>query len=144
LSTTFVPLAPEKEAVTLRAAVIVTVQVVVVPEHAPPQPENEAPDPGMAVSVTLVPAATLSVQSVLPPPHAMPEPVTAPSPVTDTVSAKVEPVVPPVNVALTLRAADIVTVQVVVVPKHAPLQPENEAPELGVAVSVTSVPEARF
>ena len=46
-----------KLADTLFAAFIVTVQVLEDPEHAPPQPENELPEPGAAVNVTLVPPA---------------------------------------------------------------------------------------
>ena len=41
-----------KVAVTLRAALIATVQLPV-PVHAPPQPEKVEPAPGVAVSVTL-------------------------------------------------------------------------------------------
>jgi hypothetical protein len=43
------------------------------------------------------------------------------------------------NVAVTLRAAVIVTAQVPA-PVHAPLQPLNAEPDAGVAVSVTAVP----
>jgi hypothetical protein len=42
-------------AVTDRAAVIDTVQVVAVPEHEPPHPVNTEPSPGATVSVTDVP-----------------------------------------------------------------------------------------
>ncbi len=45
------------------------------------------------------------------------------------------------NVAVTLFAPSIVTVHVVFVPEHAPLQPANTDPLAGVAVSVTLVPE---
>ena len=44
------------------------------------------------------------------------------------------------NVAVTVRAWDIVTVQVPV-PEHAPLQPPNVEPDAAEAVSVTTVPE---
>lgn len=37
--------------------VIVSVQVVAVPEHAPPQPTQGEPGSGVAVSVTTVPDA---------------------------------------------------------------------------------------
>ena len=46
-----------------------------------------------------------------------------------------------VNVAVTLRVAVMLTVQVVPEPLHAPLHPENAYPELGDSVSVTLVPE---
>src|SRR5580658_5367264 len=46
-----------KFAVTLCAALIVTMHVALVPEpaQAPPQPRNDAPPPGVAVSVTAAP-----------------------------------------------------------------------------------------
>jgi hypothetical protein len=44
-----------KAAVTFRAALIATVQVRAVPEHAPLQPLKAWPAAGVAVSVTLVP-----------------------------------------------------------------------------------------
>lgn len=45
------------------------------------------------------------------------------------------------NVALTVLIPDIVTLQVVVVPEHAPDQPVKVEPCTGVAVKVTDVPE---
>ncbi len=52
------------------------------------------------------------------------------------------PVVPPpLNVAVTDRAAVMVRVQVVAVPEHEPPQPPNVKPLAGVAVSVTEVPD---
>jgi hypothetical protein len=52
-------------------------------------------------------------------------------------------VVPPVevNTADTLLFAFIVSVHVILVPEHAPDQPENVYPVAGVAVRVTDVPE---
>ncbi len=131
------PLSPcEKSAVTLFALVMVTVQAEDVPVHAPPQPSNVPPDAGVAVSVTVEPADALLAQ--VPPPalQSRPPPVTLPSPVTATLSGNVEPV-PPVNLALTLFAASIVTEHVGEVPAHAPPQPLNPAPEPGVALSTT-------
>jgi hypothetical protein len=48
-----------------------------------------------------------------------------------------------VNVAVTLRAALIVTTQFPV-PEHAPLQPAKLLPALGVAASVTTVPAVKL
>jgi hypothetical protein len=50
--------------------------------------------------------------------------------------------VDPVNVAVTLRADVMETVQVEV-PLHAPDQPENVEPVAAVAVRVTLVPDAK-
>ena len=46
------------------------------------------------------------------------------------------------KVAVTERAADIDTAQVMAVPVHAPLQPAKVEPAAGVAVNVTVVPTA--
>lgn len=77
-----------KAALTDVAAVIVTVQVAVVPEQAPPlQPVNVLPVAGVAVSITAVLGAKLAVHEPdgqLIPPTLL---VTVPKPVTDTVSA---------------------------------------------------------
>ncbi len=53
---------PLKLAETVAAAVIVTVQVGVVPEQAPPQLEKTKFVPALAVSVTAVPCAKLALQ----------------------------------------------------------------------------------
>ena len=66
----------------------------------------------------------------------VPRAFTFPAPVTPTVSGALVAVAA-VNVAVTLRACVIVTVHVETVPVHAPPQPVNVAPELGVAASVT-------
>ena len=73
-----VPMALLKDAVVFCDAVIVTVQVVEVPLHAPSQPENVAPVSGVAVRVTKVPGLYDSEQSVLPAPQLIPLPVTLP------------------------------------------------------------------
>jgi len=51
-----------KVALTLRAWVIETVQVVLVPEQAPLQPEKLEPLPAAALRVTLVLSAKLPLQ----------------------------------------------------------------------------------
>ena len=50
-----------KVAETALAVVIVTVQVVALPEHEPPQLSNVAPAAGFAVNVTLDPVATFAL-----------------------------------------------------------------------------------
>ncbi len=124
-------------ALTLFEVLIVTVHVVAVPEHEPPQPENVAPLFGVSVSVTDEFVVYVSEQSVKPLPQSMPGPVTRPLPVTLTLRTAF---VPPVKVALTLFAAFIVTVQVVAVPEQEPPQPVKVAPDAGVSVSVTLEP----
>ena len=125
------------DAVTLFAASIVTVHVGVTPLHAPLHPPNVLPVLVVAVSVTVVPAASVAEQL---PGQSMPPTLdaTAPDPVpaTATVSGNVAG---GANVAVTLCAAVIVTTHGPV-PEHAPLQPANVLPLVGVAVSVTCVP----
>src|SRR5579884_2879908 len=110
----------------------VTVHVDDVPEHAPPQPANDVPDSGHAVSVTIAFACCGALQ--VPPwlPHVIPPPLTVPGPVAETVS-----VAALAKDAVTLFDAFIETVQVVAVPPHAPVQPRNAPPAGGVATSVT-------
>jgi len=122
-----------KVAVTERAALIVTVQVLV-PMQAPLQPVKLKPLPGAAVSVTVVPLVKEAAQVA---PQEIPEGalVTVPVPTFATVSAKDGKV----KVAVTERAALIVTVQVLV-PVQAPLQPVKVDPTAGAAVNVTTVP----
>jgi len=122
-------------AVTLWAALIVTVQVPV-PVQPPLQPVNVEPVAGVAVSVTAVPLAN-AVEQVAP--HEMPvgELVTVPLPVPAFVTARVNGC--SANVAVTEVAAVIVVVHVPV-PVQAPLQPVKVEPAAGVAVNVTADP----
>nr|WP_040335034.1 hypothetical protein [Candidatus Magnetobacterium casensis] len=72
------------------------------------------------------------------------EVVTTPVPEPDLVTVSVYFCVPPpVNVAVTLLAADIVTVQVALVPEQSPLQPVKVEPESAAAVRVTEVSLAK-
>ena len=50
----------EKFAITFCGWLMVTVQVGLVPEHAPPQPVNVEPADGIAVSITWVPLGSFS------------------------------------------------------------------------------------
>ena len=68
--------------------------------------------------------------------------VPVPVPARATVNVKLPVVV--LNVAVTLRACVIDTVQVPVALVQAPLQPAKVEPAAGVAVSVTDVPLATF
>ena len=143
-----VPVALLKDAVAFCDALIVTVQVVEVPLHAPSQPENVAPVSGVAVSVTKVPGLYDSEQSVLPAPQLIPLPVTLPLAAGLTVRVGFPPPPPPpppeVKVAVTALAEPIVTVQAAFVPAavQSPPQPVKVAPESGMAVRVTDVPSA--
>ena len=134
---------PEKVALTLLAALIVSEHVRDEPLHAPPQLWKVWPLVGCAVSVTFVPADSVVEQLVPPAPQVRPPPVTVPLPVTETLRGKVVgPTVPPEKFAVTLLSPLIVTVQVAPLELVQPLQLVNEPPEPGVAVSVTSWPEA--
>ena len=65
--------------------------------------------------------------------------ITVPPPVPVFVTSRTGFVV---KVAVTDLAPLIVSVQVVLLPVHAPLQPAKDAPWAGAAVSVTPVPDA--
>ena len=126
-------------AVTARAAVIDTVQVLV-PVHAPLQPANVEPLAAAAVSVTDAPLAKLALQvepQLMPPVFDVTVP--APLPALLTVNANVVELL--LKVAVTERAAVIDTVQVLL-PVHAPLQPAKVEPLAAAAVSVTDAPLA--
>jgi hypothetical protein len=122
-----------KLAVTLRARVIETVQVLV-PVQSPLQPANRLVSVGVAVRVTLVASSNVCTQSgpqlVLPGTDAI-EPV--PVPVLFVVRIQIG-----VKFARTVRACVIETVQVLV-PVQSPLQPVNRLPLDAVAVSVMLV-----
>jgi hypothetical protein len=91
------------EAVTLRAAVMETVQLVAVPLHAPPQLANVEPLAAVAVSVTDVPLLKLALQVE---PQLMPDGeeaiVPLPLPLLVTASAY-EVLVPPTPRMIALR-----------------------------------------
>jgi hypothetical protein len=137
---------PENEAVTVFAALNVTVHVATVPVHVPPpQPAKVAPLEGVAVRVTAEFAACPGlVHVVAPEPQLIPPPVTVPFPVTETDSVKPVPVALPLKVAVTFRDWVIETVQVVAVPPQAPVQPVKVPPSAGVATRETVAPAAKF
>jgi hypothetical protein len=128
-----------KVAVTERGADIVSVQVVAVPVQAPPQPANTEPALATATNVTGEVEEKLALQRV---PQLMPGgiEVTVPVPVPARVTVTTLVVVDALNVAVTERAADMLTLHVDAVPVQAPPQPANVEPAAGDAVSVTVVP----
>src|SRR6267142_4792017 len=119
-----------KVAVTARAALMVRLQVPV-PVQLPLQPEKVAPAAGAAVKVTTVPLVKEAEQVA---PQSMPAGalVTVPVPALVTVRAKDGKV----NVAVTVCAALIVTVQVPVPVQPPPVQPVKVEPAAGAAVKV--------
>ena len=123
------------EAPTDSACDMVTMHVVLAPEHAPDQPANTDPPVALAVRVTDALALNWALHVV---PQLMPDGtlVTVPAPLTRTFKPKVAA---PANWAFTIVVADTVTEHVVLVPVQAPDQPTN-APPLGLAVRITLVP----
>jgi len=129
----------ENVAVTVVAALSVTVQVPV-PEQPPPlQPVKVEPAVGVAVKATAVLPEKLAEQ-VAPQetPAGLLVTVPAPAPVLETVSVKDCDA----NVAVTVVAALITTVQERLPAQPPPLQPVKVEPAAGVAVKVTAVPLA--
>jgi len=121
-------------AVTLRFADMPTVQVPV-PEQAPDQPEKVEPLPADAERMTVVSDTNDATQVE---PQLMPEGalVTVPVPVPAFVTVRLKNTS---KFAVTLRACDIVTVQLPV-PVQAPLQPVKTALPAAVAVRIVVVP----
>jgi len=123
-------------AVTVRAARMVTAQEAPDDESQPLQPMNLDPAAATAVSVTDVPLMYGSEQSA---PQLIPDglAVTVPAPRSAFATASVYT---SLNVAVTVRAAVIVTVHVFADAESHPDQPVNAEPDAAVAVRVTVVP----
>src|SRR5256884_6865613 len=117
------------DADTFLSPFIVSVQVVPVPLHEPPQPRKEKPLFGLAVRVTLCPGRKVAVHV---PGQLIPPPLTLPLLGGWTVSRGGAP-----NDADTVLSPFIVSVHVVPVPPHAPPQPRKMNDPAGVAVRVT-------
>src|SRR5881296_3614039 len=124
-------------AVTVVAALRVTVQAPGPAQPPPLQPLKVEPAAGAAVSVTAVPLAKLAAQVA---PQVMPAgllvTLPAPVPALETVSVKVCRV----KVAVTVGAALRGTGQAPGPEQPPPLQPLKVEPAAGAAVSVTAVP----
>lgn len=128
-----------KVAVTVSAALMVTVQLPVPEQPAPLQPVNVEVASAAALSVTTVDAGKVLEHEV---PHVMPagDELTVPPPVPARMTVSANGVA--LKVAVTFAAALIVTTHAPE-PVHAPDQPAKlEAPS-GVAVSVTTVPASK-
>lgn len=120
-------------ATTVCAEFMVTLQVPV-PEQPPPdQPMNVEPELGTAVRVTIWPiengAVQVDWQEI---PAGLLDTVPVPFPASPMLSWG--PLL--LNVAVTVWLAVMLSTHVLV-PEQSPLQPVNEEPECGVAVSVT-------
>ena len=121
-------------AVTVRAALIVTLHVMLVPEHAPPHPAKRMPFAGFAVNVTVEPDANDALHEVLQPMPAG-ELDTDPLPVLVTVSITA-------GAKFAVTAIDEIVIESVQAPapvQAPPLQPEKTDPAAGVAPSATDV-----
>jgi len=129
----------ENVPVTERLSFIVSVHVVVVPLHAPPQPLNRAWVPGVAVSVTVAPTLKLAEQLA---PQVIPAGPLVTSPAAEPREVTVNVTEIGVKVAVTVVAALTVTVQVPVPLHPPPLHPANTDPATAVAVSDTVVPRS--
>lgn len=129
-----------KVAVTDSALLTTTVHAPL-PVHAPDQPTNTLPEPGVAVRVTDVPESNCALHvdpQLIPDGLLLTEPV--PPPLSTTERAKW-----PCNVKVAVTDCALLTVTVQEpVPEHAPDQPEKVLPEAGVAESVTTVPLSKF
>jgi len=126
-------------ALTVVAALTVTVQVPVPAQPPPLQPLKVEPAAGAAVSVTEVPVANAAEQ-VAPQETPAGALVTVPLPAPALLTVSVKDC--KAKVAVTEVAALIVTVQVPLPVQPPPLQPVKVEPAAGAAVKVTKVPLA--
>jgi hypothetical protein len=129
----------EKVADAFVLAFVVTVQLLAMPLHAPPQPAKPQVGAGLAFRVTWAPVEKLALQVD---PQSIPagELVTVPPglPMTETDSGGES-----VKVADTFCVEFMSSVQVLALPLHAPPQPWKIQPLAGVSVKVTSVPASK-
>jgi hypothetical protein len=126
-----------KVAVTVGSPLMVSVQVALVPEQAPPQPVKLEPASGAAVSVTLVPSLKDAEQvapQVIPPGLLVTVPV--PLPAFETVSVPCTCTKVAVTFSSWVTSSNSHVVFVLELTQSPP-QPENAQPGAGVSVSVT-------
>jgi hypothetical protein len=137
-----VAVAAIKVALQVDAAVMLSNAVASVPLQLPDHPANVDPLAAVAVSVTLVPD-TNEAEHVVPQMMPVGDEVTLPLPVPNLVTCSVyEANVASVNVAVHEALAVSVTLVVAPVPVHAPDQPVKVAPNAGLAVIATVLPDA--
>jgi hypothetical protein len=126
-----------KDAVTVAAAVIATVHEPLPLQPAPLHPAKIEPAAAVALRVTVVVVAKLAEQV---PPQLIPAGVLVTVPLPDPILFTVRMADRRSNVAVTVLAAVMATVQVLVPEQPPPLQPENIDPVAGIAVRITAVP----
>ena len=134
-------------AVTFVSAFTVSSQVVVVPEHAPPQPMNRVRPAGDAVRVTVLPPARVTSHVAVDSPQFRPPPVTVPGPVTEATRCACDGGgggggCCAVKFAYTARSLLNVNVQPPGPLQPAP-QPSKLKPLAGVASSEIEIPSAK-
>ena len=131
-------------AVTLTLLVPAGMVQLLVPVQAPLQPANVLPLAAWAVRVTALVLAKLAEAPEQPCAQLKPLGllVTLPVPVPLFVRVTMRFEAVKLKVAVTLRAALIVTVQLLLAPMQAPLHPVKLLPDAAWAFKVTWVPEA--
>ncbi len=113
-----------------------SVQVLLLPLQAPPQPANLEPFAALALSITLVLASYEALQPV---PQLMPLGLDVTVPLPLPLRLTVRTYWAGTNCAVTDLALSMETVHVLPAPVQAPLQPANVEPEVALAPRVTVV-----
>ena len=116
------------------------------PLQAPLQPANWLPVAACAISVMAVLLAKLAEATPQSAKQLKPlgELVTLPTPAPDLLRVINRVAAATLKFAVTLRLLFILTVQLLVLPLQAPLQPAKLLPEAGFAASATCVPAAKL
>ena len=134
-----------KLAVTLALLLPAAIVQLPVPLQAPPQPANVLPLLAWAVSVMVAVLEKLLDAPLQSMAHDNPLGllVTEPVPLPDLDSVSVRVVTSVLKFAVTLRALSMLTLQLLLEPVQAPLQPLKVLPVVAWAVNVTAVPAAK-